>query len=164
MESEWELDRIRLYQLRRAHPDWTLPRLARRLKRCLSWVKKWLKRFREAGQITLETFMSHSRAPHSRPREVVPVVRDAILGLRDELTARYGRVVGAKTILYHLQRESLLQAKVYICHAPAAQSGRCSKKVDASRRACVNIILSNALKPCSTGKWISVNWAIDLSS
>ncbi len=28
MESEWELDRMRLYQLRREHPDWTLQQLA----------------------------------------------------------------------------------------------------------------------------------------
>ena len=115
MESEWELDRIRLYQLRRAHPDWTLARLAQELQRSLSWVKKWLKRFREAGQASLEMFKSQSRAPHYRPREVVAVVRDAILGLRDELKARYGRVVGAKTILYHLHHDPLLQAQgVYL--------------------------------------------------
>ena len=29
MESEWELDRVRLYQLRGAHPDWTQVRLAK---------------------------------------------------------------------------------------------------------------------------------------
>ena len=115
MESEWELDRIRLYQLRRAHPDWTLPRLAQELNRSLSWVKKWLKRFREASQVTLETFKSRSRAPHNRARQVVEVVRDAILSLRDALKARYGRVVGAKTILYHLHHDPLLQAQgVYL--------------------------------------------------
>jgi transposase InsO family protein len=115
MESEWELDRIRLYQLRRAHPDWTLPRLAQALKRSLSWVKKWLKRFREAGVVTLEVFKSRSRAPHSHARQVGQVVRDAILSLRDELKAVYGRVVGPKPILYHLHRDPLLQAKaVYL--------------------------------------------------
>ena len=115
MESEWELDRIRLYQLRRAHPDWTLPHLAQALQRSLSWVKKWLKRFREAGQVRLETFKSQSRAPHHRPRQVVAVVRDTILSLRDELKAVYGRVVGPKPILYHLHRDVQLQAqRVYL--------------------------------------------------
>jgi transposase InsO family protein len=115
MESEWELDRIRLFQLHRTHPDWTLPCLARVLQRSLSWVKKWLKRFREAGKATLEMFKSQSRAPHSHPRQVVAVVRDAILSLRDELKAVYGRVVGPKTILYHLQQDALLQAQgVYL--------------------------------------------------
>ena len=111
MESEWEFDRIRLVQLRRAHPDWTLPRLAQELKRSLSWVKKWLKRFREAGQATLAMFKSQSRAPHHRSRRVVDAVRDAILSLRDELKAVYGRVVGPKTILYHLHRDAALQAQ-----------------------------------------------------
>jgi len=115
MESEWELDRIRLFQVRRAHPEWTLPHLAQALQRSLSWVKKWLRRFREAGQVTLETFKSQSRAPHHRSRQVVAVVRDTILSLRDELKAVYGRVVGPKPILYHLHRDALLQAqKVYL--------------------------------------------------
>jgi hypothetical protein len=74
MESEWQLDRIRLYQLRRAHLNWTLPQLAHAVGRCLSWVKKWLKRFREAGQPTLAMFRSLSRAPshHDRCRHRHP--------------------------------------------------------------------------------------------
>lgn len=115
MESEWELDRIQLFQLQRAHPDWTLLRLAQELKRSLSWVKKWLKRFRDAGSPSLEMFKSRSRAPHHRPRQVVAVVRDAILSLRDQLKDIYGRVVGPKTILYHLHRDSRLTAQqVYL--------------------------------------------------
>ena len=54
-------------------------------------------------------FKSQSRAPHRRPRQVVAAVRDAILGLRDSLNEVYGRVVGPKTILYHLHRDTLLQ-------------------------------------------------------
>jgi hypothetical protein len=107
MESEWELDRIQLFQLRHTHPDWTLPHLAQAVRRSLSWVKKWLKRFREAGQPTLAMFHSRSRAPHHRPRQVVEAVRDAILSLRDQLKAVYGRVIGPKTILYHLHRDGL---------------------------------------------------------
>ena len=115
MESEWELDRIRLYQLRREHPDWTLKRLAEAVGRCLSWVKKWLKRFRESEQPSLAMFKSVSRAPHRRPRQIVAVVRAAILGLRDSLKEVYGRVVGPKTILYHLHRDTLLQKqRVYL--------------------------------------------------
>lgn len=109
MEHEWELDRIRLYQLRRDHPNWTLKQLANAVGRCLSWVKKWLKRFREVDQPSLDMFKSQSRAPHTRPREVVDVVRDAVLALRDELPEKYGRVVGPKTILYHLHHDPLLQ-------------------------------------------------------
>lgn len=109
MESEWEVDRIRLFQLRRAHPDWTLKQLADAVGYCLSWVKKWLRRFREAGAPSLAMFKSHSRAPHRRRRQVVSAVRDVILSLRDQLKDVYGRVVGAKTILYHLNRDPLLR-------------------------------------------------------
>ena len=115
MESEWEMERVRLYQLRRAHPDWSQSRLAEALQHSLSWVKRWLKRFKEAEHPSLAMFKSRSRAPHHRPHQVVSEVRDAILGLRDTLKATYGRVIGAKPILYHLHRDSLLQTKgVYL--------------------------------------------------
>ena len=109
MESEWQVDRIRLYQLSRAHPNWSKPRLAQALRRSLSWVKKWLKRFREAGQFSLAMFTSLSRAPHRRPYQVVRAAREAILSLRDGLKDVYGRVVGPKTILYHLHRDPILE-------------------------------------------------------
>jgi hypothetical protein len=115
MESEWALDRMRLYQLRRDHPDWTLAQLARAIGYSLSWVKKWLRRFRETVVQGVEMFQSHSRAPKHRPKQIVPLVRDAILGLRDALIERYGRIVGAKTILYHLHRDPALQRQtVYL--------------------------------------------------
>lgn len=115
MESEWALDRMRLYQLHRDHPDWTLVQLARALGYSLSWVKKWLRRFREAVSPGIAMFQAQSRAPQHRPKQVVPLVRDAILGLRDALKDRYGRVVGAKTILYHLHRDTALQRQaVYL--------------------------------------------------
>lgn len=115
MESEWELARIQLFQLRRDHRDWTLPCLAQALNRSLSWVKKWLKRFQEAGQPTLAMFQSRSRAPQHRLQQVVDGVREVILSLRDGLKTLYGRVVGPKTILYHLHHDRLLQAQhVYL--------------------------------------------------
>ncbi len=113
MESEWELDRIRLYPIWREHDDWTKARLGRELKRSLSWVKKWLKRFGEAQQLRLEMFKSQSRAPLHRPRQIMRAVRDAVLDLRDQLKEKYGRVVGPKTILYHLHKDTGLKT-VYV--------------------------------------------------
>ena len=115
MESDWAIDRMRLFQLRRDHPDRTLNQLAQAVGYSLTWVKKWLRRFREVNAIGLAMFQAQSRAPKQRPKRVIPLVRDAILGLRDALTERYGRVVGAKTILYHLHRDSALQRqRVYL--------------------------------------------------
>lgn len=121
MEAEWELDRMRLYQLRREHPEWTLVQLAQAVGRCLSWVKKWLKRFREAGEASLAMFKSQSRAPHHRPHQIVEAVREAILSLRDQLKEVYGRVVGAKTILYHLHADWIWQEQgVYLPRSSAS--------------------------------------------
>ncbi len=105
MESIWEMGRLRLYQLKRDNLEWTQNKLANTLGRSLSWVKKRLRRFRA----TLETFNGQSRAPHSRPRQIVPMVQDAILELRDQLHDKYGRVVGPTTIRYHWHKDDYLQ-------------------------------------------------------
>ncbi len=163
MEREWELDRIRLFQLRRQHRDWTLQRLAQAVGRCLSWVKKWLRRFREAGQPALAMFKSQSRAPHHRPRQVVAVVRDAILGLRDGLKEVYGRVVGARTSTIICIGIHCCTRKVCTCRVRPAPSGKCSKTGDAFPHVCARIIPSNVLNRCSTGKWTSDSWAMPSS-
>jgi transposase InsO family protein len=45
---------------------------------------------------------------------VSEIIRDTILSLRDELKERYKRVVGAKTILYHLHKDKMLQQQEYM--------------------------------------------------
>ena len=90
-------------------------RLGRELKRSLSGVKKWLKRFGESEQPCLEMFKSQSRAPRHRPRQIMKTVREAILDLRDQLREEYGRVVGPKTILYHLNKDAALKP-LYVPH------------------------------------------------
>jgi hypothetical protein len=115
MESEWEFDRMKLYQLWRQQPKQTQQQLAEALKRSLSWVKKWIRRFKQAGKPSLAMFKSLSRAPRSRKRQVVAVVRQAILGLRDTLKESYNRVIGPLPILYHLHKDPVLQAQgVYL--------------------------------------------------
>jgi hypothetical protein len=101
-------DRIRLYNLWQQHPQWPKRQLAEVLGYSLSWVKKWLRRFRETQVHDLALFRSRSRAPKNPARKVTDQVRNAILRLRSELAAIYGRVVGPKTIVYHLQQEPTL--------------------------------------------------------
>jgi hypothetical protein len=57
MEVEWIADRANLRSLAREHPEWTQQDLADALGRCLSWVKKWLKRLREAPPDDLEVLL-----------------------------------------------------------------------------------------------------------
>jgi len=111
VETEWVLARIELYRLMREHPLWSIARLAEELGYSLSWVKKWRRRFREGRTATLALFCSRSRAPHQRHSPITPLVREVVLGLRDSLKTVYHRGVGPKPILYHLQRDPLLQGQ-----------------------------------------------------
>ena len=105
METEWVIDRVQLYRLMRREPTWSVQRLASALGRSASWVKKWRKRLRAAQPLTWQDFLSQSRAPKHRHRRVTQAVVEAVLDLRDGLSTVYQRTVGAKTILYHLQRD-----------------------------------------------------------
>jgi transposase InsO family protein len=109
MEVLWEFERMKLFQLVRDHPDWSSARLAEAIGHSLSWVKKWCRRFRQVQQPSLALFQGQSRAPKTRSKQLGPLVRDAILSLRDQLQAVYRRVVGPKTILYHLHQDTLLK-------------------------------------------------------
>src|SRR6185369_5337944 len=118
MEVLWEFERLKLFQIVREHADWSSTRLAEAVGHSLSWVKKWRQRFRQAKNLSLELFQSQSRAPKTHPKPLIPLVRNAILSLRDQLKDVYKRTIGSKTILYHLHRDSLLQQQaVFIPHS-----------------------------------------------
>ena len=112
METEWVMARVQLYQLMRQQPTWSLARLAETLGYSLSWVKKWRQRFRSTAPVTWQTFLSQSRAPKRRRQRVTKPVVEAVLALRNELKEVYQRTVGAKTILFHLQRDHAMLAPV----------------------------------------------------
>ena len=102
IDTQWTYDRIRLYKLWKNHADWSQKRFADVIGYSVSWVKKWLARFRQVDHLTLEVFASRSRAPHNPAHKVSSRIREVILNLRQNLPEQYGRVVGAKPILYHL--------------------------------------------------------------
>ncbi|GAB5426389.1 MAG: hypothetical protein Crog4KO_35360 [Crocinitomicaceae bacterium] len=105
VETQWTYDRIQLFKLRRRHPNWSYQKLADYLGYSLSWVKKWLKRFQDTKIHNLSLFSGESRAPKNPAHKVTPAIRDVILSLRHKLSEEYGRVTGAKTILYHLHHD-----------------------------------------------------------
>lgn len=107
-ESEWEIERMRLCHLLEAHPEWSRRALAEAMGHSESWVQKWRRRIRGQARITLKVFRSQSRIPNTRPRQVSQRVREVILSLRDQLQERYRRVIGPKTILYHLRTDPVL--------------------------------------------------------
>lgn len=104
--EQWIADRARLKVLSTQHPEWTQPRLAQEVGRSLGWVKKWLRRFREAG--STDPSVIFGRSPRSRtPFPAYPEEVEAkIVSIRDDPPEHLRRVPGPKTILYFLHKET----------------------------------------------------------
>jgi transposase InsO family protein len=88
----------------RAHPDWSLRQYARQLGHDLQWVRKWHQRFHEAASITLDLFKSRSRAPKTIRTRISAEAKQLVSDLRQQLSERFHRKAGAKTIAYGLQQ------------------------------------------------------------
>src|SRR5437667_221867 len=64
MQERWIADRAMLQQLIQKHPEWTQQELADWIGRSLGWVKKWVKRLREAPQAqTCRAYFGAGRNP-----------------------------------------------------------------------------------------------------
>lgn len=105
-ESEWIYERQQLYRLLREHPNWSLRAYARELHHDPKWVRKWVQRFQQTPPISLELFASQSRKPHHRPTQIAETIKNRICELRGQLSERFYRPAGAKTIWYFLCQES----------------------------------------------------------
>jgi hypothetical protein len=99
MEVEWIADRATLHSLARVHPEWTQQDLAHALGRFLSWVKKWLKRLREAPPDDLQVLLSHSRAHHTPYPQVHPRIIQRIVEIREHPPENLQRTPGPRAIL-----------------------------------------------------------------
>ena len=110
MEEQWIIDRSRLRQSMREHPDWTKRQLAEEVGRSISWVKKWRRRFREADPDDDSMLYGLSRARHNPPPSIVEEVVERILEIRDNPPDNLKRTPGPKTILYYLHRDEQLKA------------------------------------------------------
>jgi hypothetical protein len=62
-EAQLVMERATLRWLAEQHPDWTQQDLATYLGRSLDWVKKWLKRFRQAAPNDVTVLHSLLSAP-----------------------------------------------------------------------------------------------------
>jgi hypothetical protein len=103
MEAALIRDRAELWRLSREHPEWTKSQFAEWLNRSLSWVKKWLGRFKETPpEHYPEVFFSRSHAPKNPRRKVTDAIRQRILDIRDNPPENLRRVPGPRAILYYL--------------------------------------------------------------
>jgi hypothetical protein len=110
MEAQWIADRAALRCLLRQHPDWTQEELAVCPGRSPSFVKKWLKRLREAPPDDLAVLHSRSCARKTPPQSVHPRIIQRILEMRETPPEGLQRVPGPKALLYSLPRDAELQA------------------------------------------------------
>lgn len=110
MDSETKrvYDRMHLYFMMQAHPNWQPEALAKAVGRTPRWVRKWQRRFANDQSGTLTMFLSQSRAPHSRPRQTSPEVKLVIGQLREQLSKQYHRKAGPKLILHELAKHPYL--------------------------------------------------------
>ncbi len=115
-ELNWQADRANLHRLKAQHSDWSLSQLAQALNRSRGWVKKWLRRFRQASQSSNKDkdkhdpllFLSHSRARKQPLPPPNPLIEERILAIRDNPPDNLGRTPGPRTIGYYLAKDPLL--------------------------------------------------------
>ncbi len=110
MEAQWIADRAALRCLARHHPSWTHSQLATCLGRSVSWVRKWLKRLREAPVDDLAVLHSRSRARRTPSPPPDPRIVEKIAAIREQPPKNLKRVPGPRAILHYLHADPGLQA------------------------------------------------------
>jgi transposase InsO family protein len=123
--EEWIADRALLRRLLHDHPEWTQPQLAAAVGRSLGFVKKWVKRLRQAPQGDVSVLFGLPPGRKTAYPQIDPLVEERILAIRDEPPENLKRIPGPKAIQYYLGRDPALQGHA----APLPQSTRTIWKV-----------------------------------
>jgi len=110
-EAQLIVKRASLHWLAQQHPDWTRQELATALNKSLGWVKKWLKRLREAASDDVMALHARSRARKTPPASIASqtLVVQRILEMRENPPENLHRVPGPEAIIYYLHRDPELQ-------------------------------------------------------
>jgi hypothetical protein len=111
MEAQWVAKRSALRCLALQHPEWTQPQLAQACGASVSFVKKWLKRFRETDPNDLKVLFSRSRARHTPPPPPDLHLVQGVIEIRTSPPENLQRIPGPRTILYYLKRDPDLAAQ-----------------------------------------------------
>src|SRR5262245_43981470 len=104
MEELWYVDRASLRALAARQPGYSKAQLAQALSRSVTWVKKWLKRFKQATADDQTVLWGLPRQPHHprRPKPPHPLLVKRVLEIRDQPPQELRRTPGPKAILYYL--------------------------------------------------------------
>ncbi|HEY7123470.1 MAG TPA: integrase core domain-containing protein [Ktedonobacterales bacterium] len=109
-EAELVANRAHLRHLLREHPDWPRQEYADQIGRSLGWVKKWMKRLREAPPTDEAVLWRRSSARIHPPPKTSALAIERILDIRDHPPENLHRTPGPKAILYYLGRDQALQS------------------------------------------------------
>ena len=97
MQNEcWVADRALLRRLIQTHPEWTQKELAAWIGRSLGWVKKWVKRFREAPASDASVLFGKPRGRKTPYPQTDPEVQERVVAIRDAPPENLKRVPGQK--------------------------------------------------------------------
>ena len=110
MEAVYYAARANLRRLLSQYPTWTRQQYAQAVGMSLGWVKKWLKRLREAPPDDEGVLAGQSRARKHPPERISETVVDRLLQMRDQPPEHLGRTPGPKALLYYLPRDAELAA------------------------------------------------------
>src|SRR6266571_7647024 len=111
MEAVYYAARANLRRVLGQHPTWTRKQYAQAVGMSKGWVKKWVKRLREASPEDEAVLHSQSRARKHPPERISEVVVDRLLEMRDQPPEGLGRTPGPKALLYYLPRDAELAAR-----------------------------------------------------
>jgi transposase InsO family protein len=111
MEAVYYAARANLRRLLTQYPTWTRQQYAQAVGMSLGWVKKWLKRLREAPPQDEVVLQGLSRARKHPPERISQAVTQRIIQMRDEPPEGLQRTPGPKAILYYLPRDPDLQGE-----------------------------------------------------
>jgi len=111
MEAVYYAARANFRRLLTQYPNWTRKQYAQAVGMSEGWVKKWIKRLRQAAPDDETVLQGQSRARKHPPERTSEVVVDRILEIRDQPPEGLGRPPGPKAILYYLPREADLVAQ-----------------------------------------------------
>lgn len=120
MDEQYYLDRAKLRELMTQQPGLTRREQAEAIGRSLSWVKKWVKRLREADPHDERVLWGQSRARKTPPESIDDIVVERILAIRDNPPGNLQRVPGPKAIIYYLHQDEALMNSGW--HIPTSTS------------------------------------------
>src|SRR5713226_8138727 len=99
-QEHWIADRAMLQRLLQLHPEWTQQELAGWIGRSKGWVKKWVKRLREAPPGDSQVLLGKPLGRKTPYPQTDPQVEERILAIRDAPPENLQRTPGPRAILY----------------------------------------------------------------